>query len=125
MADPPAPIVGGKLAASASHDHFEAPESRQIPFDEFPGVNAHSVLARDVFEQAVDDNTLIRHDPRVESALSSLKSLIGSTKTEPSTLNRAGARSTSMPPGELPTLAELFPLLDHATGKCSVTSFVS
>lgn len=107
-------------APSVYHDTIESAESQFVPFAGFPGSSAHSVLARDVLEQAVVGSPLIHQDPGFESALSSLRSLRKSANLDSASLGKAGERPASTPLGELPTRDELLPLLNHTTRKLSV-----
>jgi predicted trehalose synthase len=109
--------------SSPADDQSEAAAEEVPTFSGDVTANAHSVLASQIFEQAVGDSPIVHQVPELTDALSSLRDMIAKIKEDPPRAELRNHRplSNAYAKAPLPPLAEAVKLLENADGKCSAT----
>lgn len=122
--DAPEREVGQSSSPSDSRSEGQADDEDVGDEDTFDGditTNAQSALARQVFEKAVSNSPIMGQAPELHDALSSLRNMTFKIKDNPSLVELPRQRLTADVHAKypLPSLAEMYSLLDNADCKYS------
>jgi hypothetical protein len=98
-----------------------------VPFAGLTATGAHSIVAKNNFEQIVSCNPIAAQDESLRTALTSLQRLVGMLRMGASTSFHGSGVSDSLPvpDNEYPSWQTICSIFHHATGKISLRTSIS
>jgi len=98
-----------------------------VPFAGLTATGAHSIVAKNNFEQIVSCNPVAAQDESLRTALRSLQRLVGMLRMGASTSFRGSGvpESFPVPDNEYPSWETICSIFHHATGNISLQTSIS